>query len=239
MSEEKVTNLETVESEVVNQPTDVESVDVGDNKENKYSTVDEALQHEIYRLMLQAKQDEKIDVCTTDRYNSADFIPAFKDSVYAYRTDIVLCDRLYHKNVCSKSTRKAQTLTDEARKLSDEFVAYTKGIDWTNTSEEYSAKVKETIAEYQERLKAPEMQPQSKDVDVLVYKNDVQGRDFLVTPVNEIPDENLLHTCGVMAKFALAYFLTMRYIFDANFQIKVFPVQSGDYVDIVAQIILQ
>jgi hypothetical protein len=231
MSEEKVVNLEDAKEEKVE-----EQQNGAAEQKPQFKTVDEALQYEIYKLYKQSKDDEEYDMCISDRFNSLDFVPAFKDAINSYRNDVIICDRLYHKRFCVEGTRPVHTMPEEATKLADEFVSFTQTIDWKSQDAEYMENVQKKIADYQEKLKAPEMQPQLKDVATWLYKNEMLDKEYLVMPVSDIPDQALLNISGVIAKFVTAYFLTMRFVLNGKFRIKVFPVHSGDYIDIVAQI---
>lgn len=230
MSEEKVTD----------KPSEVVSEQTPETKQKpEFKTVGEALEYEIFEMYKQARDSGEFDVCISDRFNSLDFVSAFKDAINSYRNDVVICDRLYHKRFCTEGKRPTHTLPEAAVKLSDEFVEYTKVIDWDNKDVEYMEQVKNKIADYQEKLKAPEMQPQLTEVETWTYKNEILDNEYLVIPVKDIPDQALMNIASVVGRFVMTYFLSMRFVLDGNFQIKIFPVHSGDYVDMVAQIIIK
>jgi hypothetical protein len=203
-----------------------------------FTTMDKALQYELFTRLKQLRDGEELDeYCIIDRFNSADFIYALRDGLYAYREDVILCERLYLKSKCNTETKQQYVLPEKAREIAKEFTDYVKNIDFTKLTEEETTVTEAKLKEYQATINSDEMKPQLEDVPVLVFPDN--GTNLLVSPLKDIEDGALDSYCGILAKFVLTYFLSMRIMLSTNFVIHVTPVKNGEYIDIIAMIVPQ
>lgn len=97
---------------------------------------------------------KKKDMLIINRFGSPNFAEVFKDSLYAYENGTVLLERFYIKDNCESLDVERNVVSDEGKKLIDEFASYTDSIPPTSelTEEELNAH-NDKINEYQESIK--------------------------------------------------------------------------------------
>ena len=180
-------------------------------------------------LFMRLKQlREENDFCVVDRINSFNFVDVFKDAINSYRQDVVLCERLYFKDKCISVKRPIYNITDEMRQVYTEFIDFSE----KELSGDITDNTMKKFEEYQDKLET--VSPDIQEIDVLMYKSGYNGEGYMVVPLKEIPDESLKQICTMISRFIFEYFLTLKFVVANNYSISIFPVNSGDYVDITA-----
>lgn len=191
----------------------------------------------LFRLMLELKRTDMY--CAVNRVVNMNFFDVFKDSIFSYRKDLVLCERLYRRSVCSTIKKPTYKLSDEGKKIMDEFAEFLKETDSEGiniVNQENIERTEDQIKKYKDiEKRISENPPQIIDKDVLIYKcaSDIE---YNVEPLKKITNNALKNMCSIMSDFALVYFYTLGFLSKKEFKLDIFvsDIKELDYVDILA-----
>jgi len=206
-------------------------------KKRSVKQIEESIETLSNKLFERLKEfrDSGTKFCIIDRFNGYDFFEVFKDALYSYRSDAVICERLYYEKKCYLAKRKTFDISDDAKKLYESFIKFSKKIEKENISELSDEEVKQRenkIEDYKKKLE--DNPPEEKDISLLSYKTDFNGEGYLVTELNKISDEILLQISKTTVNFVFSYFSTFKYMAMDGYSISITPIFSEDYIDIIA-----
>jgi hypothetical protein len=199
--------------------------------------LDDALFNSIFNRIKEIKDKDGNNFCIIDRTTSS-FHEIFRDALYSYRSDCVICERIYKRSSCQETTVPILAATPEAETLYKEFIEYANSIEnIDNISEEEAKIIENKLTDYKNKLESDEMKPKVIETKALCYKNEYTNPEgYIVTQLDKVPDQNLEFLLRAVSKFTIAYFLTMKLIFTDQLVINVFPVNTEEYIDIVAML---
>jgi len=219
-----------VTKEATAEETTPEEVSKNDKLTKSFIDTYTALKTDIgSRLKWYKNQDEEFYII--DRISTFFFFHAFRDSLFQYDPNTILCERLYFKDKCESSMVSIPKFTDEQKLFFDEFGKFSEHLpEAKNLSEDEQKKVTDKLENYQKQIQG--IIPELEEKEMFSYLDSSTASTYNVTALKEADDESLDYVASIMANFVLSYFQTMSYTMNVS-NLEVRGVQCEDYIDIM------
>lgn len=161
-----------------------------------------------------------------NRYVNLNFIDVFGDSLYNYERGIILLERFFKKDKCKQKGQKYKTITEDEKKLIDEFANFSINIPKVEVlSEEEKEKYTKKIKEYDENIQ--KIQPKMQVLDVYKYG------DLVLAEIDLMTEENLKTLCDMYALFGINTLLVLTWSNTQNTTLCLKTIEYADYVDLI------
>jgi hypothetical protein len=199
-----------------------------------HNDIFEALKKDISERLKWFKNQEE-EFCILDRITTFYFFNVFRDALYQYDPNAILCERLFLKEACKSVKVPVTKLTDTQREIVSDFLEFSNNIPKVeDLTKEQQTEITNKLNEYQNKIEI-EVRPVKEERDAWIFDDASTGINYTVTPLKNIPDETLEYVATIIANFVISYFQTMSYsITVQNLELR--GVSNTGYIDIVAVI---
>ena len=196
-----------------------------------FPNIQEALTADLFERM-KWYQNQEDEFCVIDRVNTFYFHYIFKDALYAYDSNVLLCERIFKKGKCEITKVPSVNLSDKQKDLINEFIEFSDKLPKAEElSEKETKEITDKINYYQDKIKSDAV-PTTEEKDMVSYRDNSTSQLYLLTELNSVPEESLKYVSSLISNFIIIYFSTMSYSIDIT-KLDIKGIEYDDYIDIV------
>lgn len=177
------------------------------------------------------KQMKGNELLIINRQLKGGFYSIFRDAFYDYQKGVILLERFFKKQKCSKKEEGVKTFSEKDKALLQEFNEFSKSIpnvvDLTlEEREEYTEKINKYLVEINQ------MSPEILTYDYFSYKSN------LLMEFDDIEDEVLENISGLLTGMSTYLMSALTWISLSSTAVGITTIEYADYVDMVLMPIL-
>lgn len=146
------------------------------------------------------------------------FTHVARDAAYAYESNVLVCERFYKREVCTKQVHYIELKDEEQLKAVTQELFPAK-----MTSKKY----KEQLEKYKAAIQ--DIPSKLEEVTTYFYKPEYESRKYLLTEYRENPS-----FFSQLSTYAMTYFMVNQpFIMETSSPFEVKMVEDTDYIDVV------
>lgn len=155
------------------------------------------------------------------------FFNTFANSMFEYNSGVLMLERFYKKEKCSKENKMCKTFSDEDKKLMKEFSEFTKSIPTASElSKNEREKYTDRIGDY--RIKISAIKEDVAVIETYMYKN------ILLLELSDLEKSEMIEgLIGTYTAFCFSFFSAMSWSNLEDVSVAISVIENEDYIDLI------